>query len=99
MIEFTLPPGDQVDLECAVRELMIQRAKDNPGFANEFPWGEFEVLQGNILHGVQWKYIGEEVYDENENIIGLEFEDGEPDFEIDCSWHINENYPYGIAHE
>lgn len=76
-IEFILPSGDQVDLEIEVRNIMIQRAIDNPDYVNKNPWGEFLVLQGDILHGIQWSYVGDAEYDE----------DGEPDFEIDCSWH------------
>lgn len=91
-IEFTLPYGDQVDLECAIRELMIQRAKDNPDYASKNPWGEFFVLQGNILHGVQWSYVGDAEYDDTGKFIGMSFDDGEPDFEIDSSWWEDENY-------
>ena len=82
-IEFVLPEGDQIDLECTFRELMLARAAADSNFARTNPWGEYQVLQGKILHGIQWSFIGEEEYDE------------EIDFEVDCSWHITENYVEG----
>lgn len=93
-IEFVLPEGDQVDLECEFRDLMLERARDNPEFARTNPWGEYLVLQGKILHGIQWSYIGEEEYDEDGNSLGINFEE-DIDFEVDCSWRITENYVEG----
>lgn len=90
-IEFTLPPGDQVDLEIEIFKLMVQRAIDNPEYADANPWGEFLVLQGNILHCVQWSYVGDEVHDEEGKFICFNFY-GNPDFQIDSSWWEVENY-------
>ena len=80
MIEFKLPPGDQSDLESTLFDLMIARAIENPEYFVSNPWGEFKILQGNILHGVQWQYVGDA---------------DDPDFEVSCSWHITENYQPG----
>lgn len=90
-IELRIPAGDQSDLESAVLDELIERCKRNPNFANKNRWGEWEVLQGVALHGVQWSYVGEEVYDEKTGrVIGLDFPDG-IDAEIDCSWCIHED--------
>lgn len=100
-IVLRLPEGDQVDLECDFGDFMVAKATENPQFAIDNQWGESYVLQGNTLHGIQWKYVGlepvyTEDYDENIDdelqIIGWEFEDGVVDFEVDCSWHEEENY-------
>ncbi|AWD90509.1 hypothetical protein KNT87_gp070 [Erwinia phage Cronus] len=90
-IDLTLPAGDQVDLEIAVLNELRRRADTDS--LTLHAWGEWRVLQGNILHGVQWSYIGEEVYDQDDNVIGIEFPDG-VDAEIDCSWHEVENYEF-----
>ncbi len=90
MIDLKLPAGNQSALECAVLdELRIRQI--NTKYADSHQWGEWRVLQGNILHGVQWSYVGEELYDENGDVIGIEFPDG-IDAQIDCSWHEEENY-------
>lgn len=98
MIEFKLPPGDQSDLEWELRKLMIARAIENPLYALYNQWGEFKILQGNILHGVQWQYVGEEVYNDADEAIAFLY-NGEPDFEVSCSWHITENYQPGDEDE
>lgn len=90
-IEYIFPAGDQIDLEHTLAIKMVERAEADPEYANTHPWGEFYVLQGDILHGVQWSYVGEEVYDEDLNVVGIEFPDG-VDWEVDCSWHEEENY-------
>lgn len=45
----TLPEGDQSDLEIAVSRFI-----ESLNIGSEEPWGECYVLQGNILHGIQW---------------------------------------------
>lgn len=94
-IEFVFPEGDQIDFESNLREAMIERAISDPQYAFTHQWGEFFVKQGNIIHGVQWSYIGLEntEYDDAGNPIGeWHWEDEEfgPDFEVDCSWHEEE---------
>jgi hypothetical protein len=94
-IEFIFPAGDQIDFECDLRDAMIKRATDNPEYAFENRWGEFFCQQGNIIHGVQWSYIGLEntKYDDAGNPIGewyWEDEEFGPDFEVGCSWHEEE---------
>lgn len=94
-IEFVFPEGDQVDFEIALRDAMIKRAVDDPQYAFTHQWGEFFVKQGNIIHGVQWSYIGLEntEYDDAGNPIGEWYWEDEkfgPDFEVDCSWHEEE---------
>lgn len=89
-IDLTLPAGNQYALECAVLdELRIRQI--NTKYADSHQWGEWKVLQGKVLHCVQWSYIGEEVYDQDDNVIGIEFPDG-IDAQIDCSWIKEENY-------
>lgn len=89
-IDLIIPAGNQYQLECAVLdELRIRQI--NTKYASSYQWGEWKVLQGKILHGVQWSYIGEEVYDQDDNVIGIEFPDG-IDAQIDCSWIEKENY-------
>ena len=91
-IEYRLPAGDQGDLEHEVRNLMIKRAEEDPEYASLHPWGEFYVLQGNILHGIQWSYVGEEFYDGTTGkFTRIEFPDG-VDWEVGCSWHEEESY-------
>lgn len=90
MIDLTLSAGDQVELECAVLdELRIRQVKTK--YADTAQWGEWRVLQGKVLHAVQWSYIGDEVYNEDDEVIGMEFPDG-IDCQIDCSWIEEENY-------
>lgn len=93
-IEFVLPEGDQVDLEVEFGRLMMERAEENPAFAKENPWGEYWVLQGKILHAIQWSFIGEEEYDDEGEYTGINFDEG-LDFQVDCSWHITDNYVEG----
>lgn len=45
----TLPEGDQVDLEIS-----FQKFIESLNIGSEDTWGESYVLQGNILHGIQW---------------------------------------------
>ena len=90
MIDLTLSAGDQDELECAVLdELRIRQV--NTKYADAAQWGEWRVLQGKVLHAVQWSYVGEEVYDDDGNVIGMDFPDG-IDCQIDCSWIEEENY-------
>ena len=87
-IELVLPAGDQSDLEIAFERYMIANAIANPWFAFNNQWGTSYVQQGSILHGIEWSYVGvEEDYDQDDNVIGHRWESGEPDFQIDCSWH------------
>lgn len=96
MIDLKIPAGDQVDLEYAVEKELIRRQKES-NYANTEPhtWGKWQVLQGTILHGVQWSYVGEEAYDENFDTYYIEFPDG-VDCQIDSSWYINENYSEAV---
>jgi len=48
----TLPEGDQVDLEIA-----FERFIESLNIGSEEAWGESYVLQGNILHGIQWSLV------------------------------------------
>lgn len=78
-IALRLPAGDQVDLELAVMELVnnLRLHNTDRDGVKDF-YGECRVLQGSILHGVQFSVT----------IDGIA--DGE--CQIDCSWHIDENY-------
>ena len=90
MIDLKLSAGDQVELECAVLdELRIRQVKTK--YADIAQWGEWRVLQGKILHGVQWSYVGEEICDDEGEVIGMDFPYG-IDCEISCSWIEAENY-------
>ncbi|ARW58049.1 hypothetical protein [Serratia phage X20] len=92
-IDLVIVAGDQVDLESAFTDHMIQRAKANPSFAFNNQWGESKILQGKELHTIQWSYVGiEEEYDVNDNVVGYRWEYGEPDFQVDCSWCDDKNY-------
>lgn len=51
-ISLTLPEGDQSDLEIAVSRFI-----ESLNIGSDDPWGECYVLQGNILHGIQWSLI------------------------------------------
>lgn len=70
-ISLTLPEGDQSDLEIAVATFI-----ESLNIGSEEPWGECYVLQGNILHGVQWSLTEDgdcEIgcsWHENENYFG-----------------------------
>lgn len=94
-VEFTFPAGDQVDLECCLKDEMIKRAS-NIQYAVDNPYGEFLVRQGEELHRVQWQYVGLEPEDYEEQVmpqgeieyvpVGNWFwEYGSPDFEVSCS--------------
>lgn len=45
----TLPAGDQCDLEYDVCRFI-----ESLNIGSDGTWGECYVLQGNILHGIQW---------------------------------------------
>ncbi|AFC21830.1 hypothetical protein GAP32_378 [Cronobacter phage vB_CsaM_GAP32] len=67
----TLPEGDQVELEIAVSRFI-----ESLNIGSDEPWGECYVLQGNILHGIQWSLTEDgdcEIgcsWHENENYFG-----------------------------
>lgn len=92
-VVLVLPPGDQCDLESAFTEFMCNKAKCEPNFPLENPWGEYYVQQGNKLHGIQWSYVGVDQWGDDGVWV---YDDGYThdtiDFQVDCSWCENDNY-------
>ena len=92
-IKLTLPAGDQSDLEYEFANFMVDQVQEGKlVITKDNYWGESYVLQGNILHCIQWKFLVEEEYNEEDEVINVYFEDGIIDFEVDCSWWVEENY-------
>lgn len=93
-IDLTFPgPYDQGELEALLYQEMCSRAKNDIQYAIDNPWGEFRVMMGNRIIGVQWRFVGLEPEDYEENEHGdwipageYHWEYGGPDFEVSCSW-------------
>lgn len=92
-VEVVFGPGDQSDLEDQFSDYMRSKADVREAYAFENQWGTSYVLQGDILHGIEWSYVGiEPSYNDDGEEDGYEFEDGLVDFQIDCSWHEQESF-------
>lgn len=91
-VVLTLPPGNQIDLESEFTDFMLNKAKEDPNFPLENPWGEYYVVQGKILHGIQWSYVGVEQFGGGPWVYDEDYSPDNIDFEVDCSWHEDENY-------
>lgn len=86
-IKLELPAGDQSELEYEFGNFMINQVEEGKlVLTKDNYWGESYVLQGNDLHCIQWQFIVEEIYNDDDEVIGVYFEDDIYDFEVQCSW-------------